>query len=293
MSLTGRSPRIRVGRSPFRAALFRAALFSTALLSTVLFGTGASPLAQTGPAPGATHLDAEVIALACSPALSFTAPAPSLLVTGGQDASTRYLYRPGDLITINGGSDNGIEVGQEYFVRRVQAPRGSSISRETPASIRTAGWIRIYAVDPTMSLATITHACDTIEIGDYLEPFALPQPAAPDANPGKPQRENYGHILIGSDRRTMFAKNDFFTVDRGSDHGVTVGARFIIYRDKRRTETAKLPVTTELPAAVTTPEFLFEVGEAVAVNVEPEVSTLLAMSARSAFLSGDFVAIRK
>ena len=283
MSLTGRSTRIRVGRTLFGAALF----------TTALFGTAALPLAQTGPPPGATHLDGDVIALACSPALTFTAPVPSLLVTGGQDASTRYLYRPGDLITINGGSDNGIEVGQEYFVRRVQAPRGSSISRETPATIRTTGWIRIYAIDPTMSLATITHACDTIEIGDYLEPFAVPQPPAPDANPPKPQRENYGHILIGSDRRTMFAKNDFFTVDRGSDHGVTVGARFIIYRDKRHTETAKLPVTTELPAAVTTPEFLFEIGEAVAVSVEPEVSTLQAMTARSAFLSGDLVAIRK
>jgi hypothetical protein len=287
MSLTGRSRRIRVGRPLFSAALF------SALISTALFGTAASPLAQTGPAPGATHLDGEVIALACSPTLSFTAPAPSLLVTGGQDASTRYLYRPGDLITINGGSDNGIEVGQEYFVRRAQAPRGSGVSRTTPAIIRTAGWIRVYAVDSTMSLATIAHACDAIEIGDYLEPFVLPQRPTADVNPAKPQRENYGHILIGSDRRTMFAKSDFFTVDRGSDHGVTIGARFIIYRDKRRTETAKLPVTSELPPAVVNPEFLFEIGEAVAVNVEPEVSTLQATTARSAFVSGDFVAIRK
>ena len=276
MSLTGRSLRILV-----------------VPVTSALFGAGVSLLAQTGPAPGATHLDAEVIALACAPTLSFTAPAPSLLVTGGQDASTRYIYRPGDLITVNGGSDNGIAVGQEYFLRRVQGPRGSSISRATPATIRTAGWIRVYAVDPTMSLATITHACDTIEIGDYLEPFALPQVPAPDANPPKAQRENYGHILIGSDRRTLFAKNDFFTVDRGSDHGVTVGARFIIYRDKRRMETAKLPVTTDLPPAVTTPEFLYDIGEAVAVDVKPEMSTLQAMTARGAFMSGDFVAIRK
>ena len=273
MSLTGRSVSVFV--------------------TSALLAGATSLIAQTGPSPSATHLDAEVIALACAPSLSFTTPEPSLLVTGGQDASTRYIYRPGDLITINGGSDNGIEVGQEYFVRRVQAPRGSGISRETPATIRTTGWIRIYAVDPTMSLATITHACDTVEVNDYLEPFTIPQVTAADPNPPKAQRENYGHILIGSDRRTLFAKNDFFTVDRGSDHGVTVGARFIIYRDKRRMETAKLPVTTELPDTVTTPEFLYELGEAVAVDVRPESSTLLAMSARGAFMSGDFAAIRK
>jgi len=269
------------------------ARFTRVVVTAALLAAGGPLLAQTGPAPNPTHLDAQLIALACSPTLSFTAPAPSLLVTGGQDASTRYVFRPGDLITINGGSDNGIEVGQEYYVRRVQSPRGTGVSRTSPAIIRTAGWIRIYAVDPTMSLATISHACDTIEIDDYLEPFTVPEPTAPDANPPKPQRDNYGHILIGSDRRTLFAKNDFFTIDRGSDHGVTVGTRFIIYRDKRRMETAKLPVTRELPDTVTTPEFLYELGEAVVVDVKPELSTLQAMTARGAFMSGDYVAIRK
>jgi hypothetical protein len=110
-------------------------VFATA----ALLAAGGPLLAQTGPAPGATHLDAEVIALACSPTLVFTPPMTSLLITGGQDASTRHMFRPGDLVTINGGSDNGIEVGQEYYVRRVQAPRGTSTSRETPATIRTTG----------------------------------------------------------------------------------------------------------------------------------------------------------
>src|SRR5256885_4872242 len=86
----------------------------------------ATPLfAQTGPAPAMTHLSADVIAQGCAPSLAYSKPAPSLLVTGGQDASTRHIFRPGDLITINGGSDNGIDVGQEYFVRRVQGPRGT------------------------------------------------------------------------------------------------------------------------------------------------------------------------
>ena len=91
----------------------------------------------------------------------------------------------------------------------------------------------------------------------------------------------------------MFGKNDFFTIDRGSDHGVTVGVRYVIYRDKRRTETAKLPVTAELPKTITEPEFLFEIGDAVVVDVRPEISTLVATTSRSAFLSGDYAAIRK
>ena len=264
-----------------------------AFCTAALLAAVAPLAAQRGPAPEMTHLPADVIAQACAPTLAFERPLESLLITGGQDASTRHVYGPGDLVTINAGSDNGIEVGQEYYVRRLQAPRGSSMSRTAPASIRTAGWVRVYAVDKTMSLVTVSHACDIINVGDYLEPFTLPHPPTPDANPPKPQKDNYGHILMGTDRRTMFAKNDFFTVDRGSDHGVLLGARFIIYRDKRRMETQHLSAIKELPDEIVTPEFLFEMGEAVVVDVKAETSTLRALNARDAFLSGDYVALRK
>jgi len=144
-----------------------------------------------------------------------------------------------------------------------------------------------------MSLVTVSHACDIVNVGDYLEPFTLPQPPTPDVNPPKPQKENYGHILIGTDRRTMFSKNDFFNVDRGSDHGVTIGARFMVFRDKRRMETQHMSAIKELPDEIVTPEFLFELGEAVVVDVKPETSTLRALNSRDAFLSGDYVALRK
>ena len=237
-----------------------------------------TPLAaQRGPAPAVTRLGPEVLALACRPSLVFEAPPTPLRITGGQDSFVRYSFSPGDLITINAGTDNGIEVGQEYYVRRAQAGERREFDRENPATIRTAGWIRIWAVDTEMSLATITHACDTILVGDYLEPFSLPTiPVAADTGSIKAQRGNYGRIQLGTDRRRMFAKSDFFVADRGSDHGVTVGARFVIYRDKNVAE-----------------NFLYELGEAIAVDVRPENSTLIVTLSRDAFMAGDYVAIRK
>jgi len=161
---------------------------TSSFVTATLLAAGVPLLAQTGPAPVPTHLDAGLIAQACSPTLMFERPVGSLLVTGGQYSATRHLYGPGDLITINGGSDNGIEVGQQYYVRRVQPPRGTGISRATPATIKTSGWVKVYAVDRTMSLVTVEHACDTMNVGDYLEPFSIPQPPSPDVNPPKPQR---------------------------------------------------------------------------------------------------------
>ena len=83
-------------------------------------------------------------------------------------------------------------------------------------------------------------------------------------------------MITGNDNRASFGRGDYFIVDRGSDHGVTVGAQFVVYRDKRE------------PG-----NFLFELGEAVAVDVRPESSTLRVTLSRDAFTAGDYVALRK
>ena len=249
-------------------------LFHTMVAAGLLATVPAA--AQQGPAPRPSTLAPDVLALACAPTLVYEAPPTPLRIMGGQDSFARRIYRPGDLVTINAGTDNGIEVGQEYYVRRVQPGRGV-MTRENPGVITTVGWIRIYAVeDRTMALATITHACDTVETGDYLEPFALPDVHAASVTKGKTQHGNYGRILLGIDRRSSFGLGDFLIIDRGSDHGVMPGARFVVYRDKQQTG-----------------NFLYELGEVVAVDVKSETSTVRVTMSRDALSAGDYVAMRK
>jgi hypothetical protein len=247
-----------------------------ALAAALLTALSAPLSAQRGPVAKPTGLPEEVLALACGPKVTFDVPDQSLRITGGQDSFARRVWAPGDLVTVNAGFENGIEVGQQYFVRRLQTQENQRPTRETPGSIRTAGWIRIYATDPQMSLATVVHACDTIDSDDFLEPFVMPVVPKPTAQIAKPQKENYGRIMIGQDFRRTFGKNDMFIVDRGSDHGVKPGDRFVIYRERHIDE-----------------NFLYELGEAVAVEVHPELSTLKAIVSRDAFLAGDYVAIRR
>ena len=247
-----------------------------AILCTVVLSAAAMVEAQRGPAPMPTGLPADILALACAPSIAMERPAMPLRITGGQDSFVRRTHAPGDLVTINAGTRNGIEVGQEFFVRRLVSRSGESISRSTPGLVRTTGWIRVYAVDDAMSLATIAHACETIDVGDYLEPFVLPHPVAPSAERPKAQRENYGRVMLGQDRKRSFGKDDFFVVDRGSDHGVALGTQFVIYRDKRVGE-----------------NFLFELGEAFAVDVRSESSTLRITKSADAIMEGDYVAMRR
>lgn len=237
----------------------------------------AAPLsAQRGPAPNMLHANPQALALACAPSLVYETPSVPLRVTGGQDVVKRYSHGPGDLITINAGSENGIEVGQEFYTRRIQHAKNSAVSRTSPGVVRTSGWLRIWAVDPKMSLATVTHACETIDVDDYLEPFALPQVPAFSQELLTPEKDNYGHVMLGIDRRTTFAKGDFFVLDRGSAQGVTPGARFVVFRDKLQPD-----------------NFLFNLGEAVAVDVREDSATLLVTVSRDALFVGDYVAMRK
>ena len=245
--------------------------FAAALLAIAL-----PAAAQTGPAPAATHLAAPVLIQACAPNAVFEEPNAPLRVTGVQEVFVRRVHAPGDLVTINAGADDGIRVGQEFYVRRVEVSRGQAVTRETPGTVRTAGWIRVHAVDEKMSLATITYACDAIELNDYLEPFSLPVVPTPSTERLKPQRGNYGHVVVGNDRRYSFGKGDFIVVDRGSDHGVAPGALFVIYHDKGASG-----------------NFLDEIAEAVAVEVHPDTSTLHITLSRTAIAVNDYVALRK
>jgi len=249
-------------------------VWPAAFLSTLVAST-ALVTAQRAPAMAQTGLPAEVLGLVCAPTAVTDEPPMPLRVTGGQDVSTRRNYAPGDFVTINAGARNGMTVGQEYFVRRTEKDRTFK-SDDGPMTIRTAGWVRVYAVDDELSLATVTYACDAIEVGDYLETFKLPEAIVPNPDKPKAERDHYARVLGGNDLRSSFGRGDYLTINRGSSEGVKVGAQFVVYRDKHESK-----------------NFLFELGEAVAVTVGPKVSTLLITLSRDEFHEGDYVAERK
>jgi hypothetical protein len=249
---------------------------TAALAAIAAFVLPAAAAAQTGPAWSATKLPADVLALTCAPTAAYEVPEVPLRITGGQSLERRVSWGASDLITVNAGRANGMQVGQEFFVRRVLKDRDQAVSRETPGTVHTAGWIRIYAIDEEMSLATIVHACEPVLVGDYLEPFALPVTVPRAARQGKPERDNYGRVVSGKDRRLRYGAGDFIVIDRGRDHGIVPGSQFVVYHDKKRDG-----------------NFLYLVAEAVAVDVQENSATLSVTSSRDAIEVNDYVSMRK
>src|SRR5438093_10783578 len=130
------------------------------------------------------------LSVACAPPPSNGGPpANPLRLVGSQDTVPRTLFGARDLVVINGGTNNGVLLGQQFFVRR-----GNRFGVSDPARAhlaRTLGWIRAVAVNESPAIATVDHVCGGMVTTDYLEPFGAPAPppaADPDAPPSWPDR---------------------------------------------------------------------------------------------------------
>jgi len=232
------------------------------------------------------------IDLACAPMLAMEKKGekvtlPTHRVIGAQDTANRDMLGPGDTLVISGGSNTGLEAGQRYFVRRRMKTLGGLTT--PPATIHTAGWVQILGVDTMLATATIVQACDGIMLDDYLEPFVAPTIAA-NAVPGTtPQYDNMGHIMPGVETMSTGAQGYIMTIDRGSNAGVAVGQRFLVFRDKRsqRVETTH---RSSVFAEVGGNQPLVEIGQVLVVTVRADDSTVRILASKDAITVGDLIA---
>jgi hypothetical protein len=230
-----------------------------------------------GQAPATIAKRDVALEIACGAQAAIEAPAPLVRVAGGQEKG-KTLFATGEAIILTGGSAQGLSVGQEYFVRRLVPDRFAKTISDgvQPRSVHTAGWIRVVDVQPASAIATVTHACDGLMDGDYLEPFTMP--ALPAAGPatGEPDYRNAGHVILGDERRQVGGPGSLMVIDRGSDHGLRAGQWLTIFR---QTQGASAPI--------------FRVGEMQVITVHPETSLVKIQSSKDAVYVGDQVAIHR
>src|SRR5207244_8010816 len=136
-------------------------------------------------------------------------------------------------------------------------------------------WITIVDTKNTLAVATVTHACDGILEGDYLDPYvepALPSPALT----GAPDYEHPGRLVLADERRQSGYPGLVMLMDRGSDHGIRAGQTLTIYRET---------IGGEGP--------IIDLGRATVVSAAPQRSLVRLDSSREAIYVGDLVAIHR
>jgi hypothetical protein len=234
----------------------------------------AAPAAAQGDMPVLTPAQ---IALACAPPPTIAGePDHVRHIAGAQDTAARTVFGSHDLVVLDGGAKDGLQLGQWFFVRR--ANRFGMYGPGHGRGAKTLGWLHVVAINDATAIAQVDHTCGAVIAGDYLEPFVAPAaPAAVDAEAtGEPDFDNLGRIVNGSEDRSTFGDGDFALIDRGSEQGVAPGQRFAIYRDLR---IAGLPLAS--------------VGEAVVVSTGDSVAVARITRVRDAVIEGDYIAMRK
>jgi hypothetical protein len=214
--------------------------------------------------------------LACAPISLPAPPVGGLRVIGGYSHG-RIMFGPGEPLIINAGTAQGIKPGQQYFVRRHVRDQFTPATADfIPISVHTAGWITVVDARENVAVATVTHACDGVIEGDYLEPYVDPVVPQPSAVQGTPDYDHPGQIVMGDERRQTGYAGLLMLVNRGSDHGVRAGQTITIFRE---TMNGQGP--------------LVDVGRATVMSVRPQTALVRIDSSREAVYVGDFAAIHR
>jgi hypothetical protein len=223
------------------------------------------------------ELSAPQMAVACASPTSPDLPDNGLRVTGAQDTVGRTVFGERDLLILNAGTNGGVQVDQEYYIRR--PVYFGSPGRNNVQSITTAGWVRVVSVNESMAIASVEHFCGAIMAGDYLESFVAPTlPAMPERELAFDELDfqSLGRVLGGMENHSSGGAGDLMTIDRGSVQGVTPGARFAIYRDLHMDG---VPLSS--------------IGEGVVLTTGQSTSVARIIRSRDAVVTGDYVVPRK
>jgi hypothetical protein len=247
--------------------------YGSLVLAAILAACAAG---TAGAQSGEATLSPLALAVACAPPPSFAdAPAHALRVVGSQDSTPRFLFGDRDLLVIGGGTGAGVQLGQQFFIRRQNMAEGKSAQRGAV----TLGWLRIVAVNDSSAVGLVDHVCSGISVDDYLEPFAMPEVSAAmtrDETRGQPDFAILGHIVAGNENRQQVGAGDLALIDWGQNQGLMPGARFSIYRDVG---------IDHVPLA--------SIGEGVVISIGSSMALTRVTSARDVVYSGDYIALRK
>ena len=160
-----------------------------------------APPARTRPQLENAANPSDVQQQGCAPAAVLIAPAMPLRVAGAT-RDGKYMFGPNDSMVIGAGTKQGLQPGQEYYVRRVVHDQFTPMTAASVlTSIHTAGWVKIVNATDDMAIATVIHACDGILEGDYLEPYAAPE-AGPEV---AILAEVDGHAVLAREGRVLVA----------------------------------------------------------------------------------------
>ncbi len=161
---------------------------------------------------------------------------PSLRIASAQ-ARMRESLGEGDLVYINGGNQDGVVAGMEYFIISQGPPIYHSVSGKYLGKLyQKVGKVKVLCVRERVSIAKITLSCDEVRYGMALLPFSpIPIPWNIKASEQLPlcyseTGKIRGKIIWSDDRIDSNGQHSILYADLGANQKILPGDKFWIYR---------------------------------------------------------------
>lgn len=160
-----------------------------------------------------------------------------LTMASAEHVEFKGTYADGDIVFLDGGSEDGVQAGQEFFLvipgRVVRHPAtGAALGRVSTF----IGHARILCVQEHSATAEVIAACDAVPLGAKALPFdPIPIPMSVltppvtvcDPASGKPS----GYITYAKEEAETFGVDHMVLVDLGEADQVTPGTILTVFLD--------------------------------------------------------------
>ena len=232
-------------------------------------------------------------------------------VISGEDSHVKDTFHPGDLVYINRGAEQGVKIGDEFEVTRpvhdlmpnMWFKWQRQLNRAMGTTYADIGRLRVMHVLAKTSIAELTLACDMMQRGDIVLPFAArPAPAfhAVKFDPfAAPSGKQTAMIVNTKVFGALVGSGQIVYVNLGGAQGVRVGDYFRVFRYQgtnheeayQEAKTAyKIYGFGSTPVAYQWDNLPRQVmGEGIVLRTGPNASTVLLTSSREEIFAGDYV----
>jgi hypothetical protein len=204
-----------------------------------------------------------------------------------QQDETKNVMADGDIIYLDGGSNQGLKTGDrlvvtEAIARKIYHPDDRRQARSLGDVVQQEGVVRITKTYPDQSVATIERCLDGIRAGAYALPFqepaTLPNLLRTDIGSPIQVQQPVSKIIFIGEGKPLAAGGDMIITDRGAKDGLKVGDVLLSARSKPLDPSHKATASTN-----------FYVGQVIVVKVEDKNATCRVLRTTEEMMVGDIL----
>ena len=216
------------------------------------------------------------------------------LLNGHQDR-TRGILSDGDNVYIDGGTKQGVKVGDRLVVTKVLAkylyhPDDKRQRKSLGEVLQQEGIIRVTTVYADSSVAMIEHSLDGIFEGSYAVPYQ--EPAAiiahlrTEVSSPVDLKEPLGKVIFLRDQRPVAGTGDMVIVDQGTRQGLKVGD--ILFAARRRQLDTGIMLSAK-EEDTSKPMTNYYIGQMMVVATQENTCSCRLLRTREELFVGDIV----